>query len=68
MSQKGLDFLISPKKYTTKTTLLAKAIACQKLKDQGQKAEFRNSVAGILLSTKPMKSNNTTEQRKPITQ
>lgn len=49
---RGLNFAITPQNIPYEEFIVATEIACQKITNQGDKAELRNKVAGILKSAK----------------
>lgn len=63
---KGLNFAITPRKIPQEEHVLTTRLACQKIQDQGQRAELRNTVAGILKTAKLVQSNITKEEEKAI--
>ncbi len=63
---RGLNFAITPTKIPQEEYILATELACHKIQDQGQKAELRNAVAGVLKSAKLPQSNITKEEEKAI--
>ncbi|KAJ0060592.1 hypothetical protein NL108_016444 [Boleophthalmus pectinirostris] len=63
---RGLNFATTPNKIPIEEYILATELACQKIPNQGQKAELRNTVTGILKTAKLPRSNITKEERKAI--
>lgn len=61
---RGLNFAITRKNIPHEEYILATELACQKIQDQGQKSELRNT---ILKTAKLPTSNITKEERKAIT-
>lgn len=55
---RGLNFF-TPEKIQYEDYILSTELACQKIQDQGKKAELRNTIAGILKSARLPKSNIT---------
>ncbi|KAJ0057450.1 hypothetical protein NL108_006138 [Boleophthalmus pectinirostris] len=63
---RGLNFATTPYKIPIEEYILATELACQKIPNQGQKADLRNTVTGILKTAKLPKSNITKKERKAI--
>lgn len=63
----SLNFTITPNRTPHEDYILSTELACHKIQDQGQKAELRNTVAGILKSAKLQQSNETREEHKAKT-
>ena len=63
---RGLNYAITPRKIPHEQFILATELACERIPDQGQKAQLRNEVAGILKSAKTPTSNITKEEEKAI--
>lgn len=63
---RGLHFTITPSKIPHEQYILATELACHKCQDQGQNAELRNAISGILKSAKLPPSNITQEEQNAI--
>ena len=63
---RGLNFATTPIKVPYDDFIIATELACHKITDPGQKADLRNSVAGILKSAKITHKNTTREEWKAI--
>ncbi len=59
---RGLNFTITPKRILREDFISVAELACQKIKDQGPKAELCNKIAGKLKSAKLPPSNVTREE------
>ena len=63
---RGLNFATTPIKVPYDDFIIATELACHKITDPGQKADLRNSVAGILKNAKITHKNTSREEWKAI--